>query len=66
MSDNQQGIESIGYQYYLTICWMASGDGGTGKSGGRCGNKERISSGWLVNRGVMLAGVMISVRESTR
>jgi len=48
----------------LTICCMASEDGGMGKSGGRCGSNECKRSGWLSNRGVILAGVRTSVNDS--
>lgn len=43
----------------------ASAEGGTGRSGGSWGNKAGISSGWLLNSGVKLAGVRISVRDTS-
>lgn len=38
-------------------------DGGVGRSGGRCGKRAWITSGWVANRAERFAGVSTSVRE---
>lgn len=50
---------------YCMMRCIASADGGTGRSAGRWGNKEGMSSGWFWNSGVRLVGVRTSVRESS-
>lgn len=45
------------------ICCKASGEGGTGRSGGKCGKRALTSSGCVLNNGAKLAGVRMSVRE---
>ena len=47
----------------MIICCSTSGDGGIGKSGGKCGKSVGISSGWEVKSGFGFAGVRMSVRD---
>jgi len=49
----------------LIIRWRVSGDGGVGRSGGRCGKRAGTRSGWAANSGVRFDGVKISERKSS-
>lgn len=48
----------------MTSC-TASAEGGVGKSAGRCGKSEGMSSGCDVNRGSRFAGVRISCSKKS-
>jgi len=58
--------EAKGERPHLIIRFRTSADGGTGRSGGKWGKSEGISSGWLANKGVRFAGVRTSVKESSK
>ena len=46
------------------ICSSTSVDGGTGRSGGKCGNSAGTNSGWLANSGLKVSAFRTSLRET--